>query len=421
MNQIARISARIPQPPSIKMEPAQWRVLTDAIFPSAKSAEAIALAIDYCTARRLDIFKRPVHIVPMWNSTLGKQVETVWPGINELQVTASRTGQWAGMESPEWGEVKTRTFRGETGKDRDKKKVEITLEYPEWCSVTVYRMVGGVKCGFAEPVYWEESYATQNRWSELPNEIWQKRVRGQLHKNAKAAALRAAFPEEMGNDYSAEEMEGRETDGGIVIEGQAEEPTPPPPPPPLPRTKASAKAKEAPPEREPEPPIGEPDVHPLDNEPLGNNWLKVLRNALAGATTLDGLAALRALTSVREAEKSAPTAIQGIIADQFAEAAERLMPPREEAPPTIDADLEPPIGMFDDDPAAVGEVDEEIIAQVEHQISKLGTSAAIMAWAKGPIRATMLDLKARNPDAFTRASAIIDVKMSEVRMAEVSA
>ena len=49
----------------------------------------------------------------------------------------------------------------------------------------------------------------------MPADMWKKRPRGQLHKNAKAASLRAAFPEEMGNDYTAEEMEGQ------VIEGVA--------------------------------------------------------------------------------------------------------------------------------------------------------------------------------------------------------
>ena len=36
--------------------------------------------------------------------------------------------------------------------------------------------------------------------------------RGQLDKAAEAAALRAAFPEELGNDYAAEEMEGQVID-----------------------------------------------------------------------------------------------------------------------------------------------------------------------------------------------------------------
>ena len=42
--------------------------------------------------------------------------------------------------------------------------------------------------------------------------MWKKRPRGQLDKAAEAAALRAAFPEELGNDYAAEEMEGQVID-----------------------------------------------------------------------------------------------------------------------------------------------------------------------------------------------------------------
>jgi hypothetical protein len=53
--------------------------------------------------------------------------------------------------------------------------------------------------------------------------MWERRKRGQLHKVAKAASLRAAFPEETGNDYTAEEMSGKEIEaGGIVIDGHAE-------------------------------------------------------------------------------------------------------------------------------------------------------------------------------------------------------
>jgi phage recombination protein Bet len=187
------------------------------------------MAIDYCAARKLDIFKRPVHIVPMWNSSLRREVETVWPSINEVQTTAARSGKWAGMDPPEWGPMIKRTFEGAVGKRGQERHVKIELEFPEWCSVTVYRMVNGQRCAFSEPVYWLEAYARSGR-GEVPNEMWQKRRMGQLHKNAKAASLRAAFPEDVGNDYTAEEMEGKEIeDGGIVVEAEPgsyrEEPT----------------------------------------------------------------------------------------------------------------------------------------------------------------------------------------------------
>ena len=65
-----------------------WRVLTEVTFPSAKTPEAIMMALDYCRTRKLDIFKKPVHVVPMWSAALGRSVETVWPSIMEIQTTA---------------------------------------------------------------------------------------------------------------------------------------------------------------------------------------------------------------------------------------------------------------------------------------------------------------------------------------------
>lgn len=207
-----------------EIDAGKWRVLCESVFPSAKSPEAIVLALDYCKARKLDVFKKPVNIVPMYNKTLKKMVETIWPSINEVQVTASRTGKYAGMDEPKWGKDITKTFKGnakgydEDGVWQDSKDTEIILTFPEWCSVTVYRMVEGQRCAFTEPVFWEEAYARQGK-TELPNSMWAKRTRGQILKVAKAFSIRAAFPEE--GEYVAEEMEGKEiAAGGIVIENE---------------------------------------------------------------------------------------------------------------------------------------------------------------------------------------------------------
>ena len=82
------------------------------------------------------------------------------------------------------------------------------LTYPEWASVTVYRIVKGLRVAFAGPqVYWTETYATRSRDDKSPNEMWGGRPRGQLDKCAEAAALRAAFPEEVGCDYISDEVQ----------------------------------------------------------------------------------------------------------------------------------------------------------------------------------------------------------------------
>lgn len=179
-----------------------WRALTDAIFPSASTTDAIILALSYCKVRKLDPFKKPVQIVPMWDGKRKQMVDTVWPGIGELRTTAFRTGQYAGRDAAIFGDM--REF---------KLSDEVTITYPEWCEVVVYRVSGGVRCAFHGPrVHWMETYATAGKDTNAPNKMWGKRPNGQLEKCAEAAALRAAFPEELGNEYAAEEMEGKVID-----------------------------------------------------------------------------------------------------------------------------------------------------------------------------------------------------------------
>jgi len=92
---------------------ASWKALVEAVFPAAKSVDSVVMALSYCKARRLDPFKRPVHIVPVYDSLRKQMVETVWPGISELRTTAMRTGQMAGMDAAIFGDMETATFEGE--------------------------------------------------------------------------------------------------------------------------------------------------------------------------------------------------------------------------------------------------------------------------------------------------------------------
>jgi phage recombination protein Bet len=191
---------------------AQWRALTDAVFPRAKSLDSIVLALSYCQARKLDIFKRPVHIVPMWSTEHSAYVDTIWPGIGELRTTAARTGEYAGREATIWGPDVTVQYG------------EYTVTHPEWAEIVVKRLVGGHIASFHGPrVYWAENYAPEKFRKPEPNEMWRKRPRGQLEKCTEAAAIRTAFPEEVGNEYTADEMEGK------VIEGRFEAVPPAPP------------------------------------------------------------------------------------------------------------------------------------------------------------------------------------------------
>lgn len=184
-----------------------WNVLKQTIFPDAQD-QSILMAVDYCKVRNLDILKKPVHIVPIWNTKKKCYVDTVWQGISELRTTAMRTGQYAGIDETVYGEEVTEEVGG------------VLMTFPKYAQVTVYRLVGNTRVPFVgDKVYWLENYAKKKEGE--PNAMWQQRPYGQISKCAEAAALRKAFPEEIGNAYTAEEMEGK----AIEIDITANEPT----------------------------------------------------------------------------------------------------------------------------------------------------------------------------------------------------
>lgn len=194
------IKMRLPFVPAIKekfgIDQMAWKALVEAIFPNATSAESVILALAYCQGRRLDPFKRNVHIVPIYNSDQKRMVDTIWPGIGELRTTAFRTGEYAGRNDTKFGP------------DITTKVGSVEMTFPEWAQVTVKRVVKGETREFSGPqVYWLETYATRKHDDDSPNQMWRDRPRGQLDKCAEAAALRCAFPEEVGNDSIPEEVQ----------------------------------------------------------------------------------------------------------------------------------------------------------------------------------------------------------------------
>ena len=209
--QIAIRGPRLPYPAVFQdkfgIDSTAWRALVESIFPLAETIEAIYLALSYCHARRLDVFKRCVHIVPIYSPKTGRMIDTIWPGIAELRMTAFRTGEYCGKD-----EVKF-------GPDITAKVGEIELTFPAWAQVKVHRFQHGRIVDYAgDPVFWLETYANRKRGDDTPNEMWATRPRGQLAKCAEAAALRAAFPEDIGGDLIGDEISPRKAADPSIID-----------------------------------------------------------------------------------------------------------------------------------------------------------------------------------------------------------
>jgi phage recombination protein Bet len=177
-----------------------WRTLSNVLYPGA-APESVGMVWDYCQARKLDPLKKPVHIVPMEvkNAITGRYEwrDCVVPGIYEYRTTAQRTGEYLGHSKPAYGP-----------------KVDFNgVAAPEFCDFTVFRWNPGAqqRVEFPITVYFGEVVATKDG---KPNARWRKAPIQMLTKCAEAAALRAAFPEELGGEPTAEEVE----DNRIVAE-----------------------------------------------------------------------------------------------------------------------------------------------------------------------------------------------------------
>jgi phage recombination protein Bet len=178
---------------------AQWRTLVNNLYPGAKS-ESVVMVWDYCTARKLDPLKKPCHIVPMRVRVGDDYVwrDVVMPGIYEYRTTAARTGQYMGHSKPTYGEI-----------------IELFgRSVPSYCELTVYRWnpLAQQKAEYPVQILFAEACATKKdkkTGEEALNERWNKAPQQMLTKCAEAAALREAFPDELGGTHTADEMEGQ--------------------------------------------------------------------------------------------------------------------------------------------------------------------------------------------------------------------
>lgn len=197
-------------------------VLRNSLYPGA-SDESIKLVVGYCKASGLDPMQKPVHIVPMWDSSARVMRDVVMPGIGLYRTQAARSGQFAGVSEPEFGPDATENIGG----------VEIT--FPAWCRVTVRRQLpSGQIAEFVAVERWKENYAVKGgkERSIAPNAMWLRRPYAQLAKCAEAQALRKAFPE-IGAAPTAEEMEGRVIEAEVIANEPPRKPEQRPEKPPL--------------------------------------------------------------------------------------------------------------------------------------------------------------------------------------------
>jgi phage recombination protein Bet len=129
-----------------------------------------------CRARRLNPLLRQIYAV----RRKGKVVHQT--SIDGFRAIAARTNTYAGSDEP--------TFEGEPGK-----KGFVA-------HVTVWKLVGGIRCPFSAAASWEE-YCPEDPKDAW---MWRKMPRNQLAKCTEALSLRKGWPEDLGGLYTDDEM-----------------------------------------------------------------------------------------------------------------------------------------------------------------------------------------------------------------------
>lgn len=128
----------------------------------------------------LDPTLKQIHAVKRWNSQAGRNEMQIQVGIDGFRLIAMRSGAYAGSDDP--------VFTG-TGRP------------PEAATVTVYKIVQGVRCPFTATARWEEYFP-----GEKMGFMWKAKPFLMLSKCAEALALRKAFPGDLSGLYVEEEM-----------------------------------------------------------------------------------------------------------------------------------------------------------------------------------------------------------------------
>lgn len=142
--------------------------------------DEFSLFLGQCERTGLDPFAKQIHAVKRWDAKQNRNTMSIQIGIDGYRLIADRTGLYAGNDDPVYDDE----------------------ESPSRASVTVYKLVGGVRCAFTATARWKEYYPGDSQgfmWKRMPCVM--------LGKCAEALALRKAFPAELSGLYTDAEME----------------------------------------------------------------------------------------------------------------------------------------------------------------------------------------------------------------------
>lgn len=176
--------------------PAQIETLAQAgVIPANTPPAQVEVFAESCRQHGLSPFKKEIYLVS-YNTKNGVQYHTI-VGIDGLQQKAARTGRFAGVDEEQYNRRSDGTYKTAA-------ELKAAKELPISCTVTVWAIIGGIRCPFTATVLFSEYYPsvatgrdTYSKAAVMPYNM--------ISKCARAKALKMAFSDELSGLHIEEE------------------------------------------------------------------------------------------------------------------------------------------------------------------------------------------------------------------------
>jgi phage recombination protein Bet len=189
-------------PESFGYSPEELKIIKEQVARDLTDAE-FRYFLYVASQKRLNPLKKQIYAVKRKDRRLNREVMTIQTGIEGYRIIADRTERYAPSDrEPVWLEKDGKIER---------------------CTVWVKKLVGGAWHEVPGTVYWSE-FVQRDREGN-PTDFWRRMGHNQIAKCAEAHALRKAFPDDLGDIYTTDEMQ--QADNAVdVAPAKSDLPTP---------------------------------------------------------------------------------------------------------------------------------------------------------------------------------------------------